>query len=390
MTWDFRRVSDTEGTTPPVPDVPVPGLRPRGDRRHEAPETAVSSSVPVDATDVPNDGPATEAMSVQDRADVDNDGPATEAMSVQDRADVDNDGPATEAMSVQDVADVDDDGPSTEAMSVEDVAAARAVKEPLTEVFPRGGPPPGAARGTGSTGDADGGTGTDDGSAIDSLFRDDQFHEQDDPGILPQLPPTLTNAARKPTSGEPRAPLTRNQKTMLWSAAGLIVVLFLIALYLLSFRVGEQSATREAAAAVPAATSQPVAPADAVGPVDPGKYAWDELLGAECIDPFESAWDTEFTVVDCEDEHVAQMLTRAEIETDTPFPGVEPLASQISTLCSAPTVLNFDAAGVVSDIQLTASFPADSAEWDAGNRTYYCFVTRASGEPLPGDLAIGA
>jgi hypothetical protein len=386
MTWDFRRVSDTEGTTPPQSDAPDPGLRPRGDRRYEAPETAVSPSGPADAPIAPTDGPATEAMTVQDVADVDDDGPATEAMSVQDVADVDNEGPATEAMTVQDVADVDDDGPSTEAMSVEDVAAARAVKEPLTEVFPRGGPPP---RGDTSTGDADGG-GAADGSAIDSLFRDDQFREHNDPGILPQLPPTLTSAARATPDGAARAPLTRNQKTLLWSAAGLIVVLFLIALYLLSFRVGEQTATREAAEAVPAATSQPAAPVDAVGPVDPGKHAWDELIGAECIDPFESAWDTEFTVVDCEDEHVAQMLTRAEIETDTPFPGVEPLASQISTLCSAPTVLNFDAAGAVSDIQLTASFPADSAEWDAGNRTYYCFVTRASGEPLPGDLAIGA
>jgi len=449
-------VSDTEdtgtgeGVTPPASEVPAPlpaaetpapALRPRGSNRHEAPEIVLNESGEVEpevadelveptesvspAASGPHtndDGPATEAMSLRDIADMDNDGsanddlandgpatednaddgPATEAMSLQDIADVDDDSPATEAMSVQDVADVeDDDGQSTQAMSIAEVRAAKAVKEPLTEVFPRGGPVPrsGNATGTGTSSDGTGADGTAsdgaasdgaaDGSALDALFRDDQFQEHNDQGLMPLLP-VAKPGARKPSPNSTRTPLTQAQKTMIWVAGGLVVVLFLIALYLLSFRVGEQTATREAAESVPTTTSQPVAPVDAVGPVDPGTHAWNELLGGECIDPFDSAWDTEFTVVECDDEHAAQMLVRAEIEADTPFPGVEPLASQVNTLCSAPEVLNFEVAGVVSDIQLTASFPADSAEWDAGDRTYYCFVERASGEPLPGDLALSA
>jgi hypothetical protein len=50
-------------------------------------------------------------------------------------------------------------------------------------------------------------------------------------------------------------------------------------------------------------------------------------------------------------------------------------------------VLNYGIAGGVADIRVSASYPASGAEWDAGARTYYCFITRESTEPLPGDLA---
>jgi hypothetical protein len=364
-------VSDTEGTgsgegsdgsSTPEFDAPDVLRRPRGDRRHEAPEVVVPETDDVD------EGPPTEAMSVQDLSD--------------DEHGATDDGPPTEAMSLKDIADVDDDdGPSTEAMSIADIRAAKAVKEPLTEVFPRGGPVPPAAPDTDRAAD---------GSAIDSLFRDDKFQEHVDPSILPPIPLPRSGAERRSARDTARAPLTHQQKIMLWTAGGLILVLFLIAIYLLSFRVGEQTTMRDAAESTPTATSEPAMPVDAVGPVEPGEHNWDELLGGECIEPFESVWDAEFTVVECEDEHTAQMLVRAELETQTAFPGVEPLAAQITALCSTPAVLNFDAAGVVSDIELAASFPADSVEWDSGNRTYYCFVTRTSGEPLPGDLSVAA
>ncbi len=36
----------------------------------------------------------------------------------------------------------------------------------------------------------------------------------------------------------------------------------------------------------------------------------------------------------------------------------------------------------VLDLQVTASYAVDAADWDAGNRDYYCFVIHSSGEPL--------
>ena len=70
------------------------------------------------------------------------------------------------------------------------------------------------------------------------------------------------------------------------------------------------------------------------------------------------------------------------------YPGVAALQTQINLLCSAPTVINFAAAGAYSDIQFTASYPATDKQWADGDRSYYCFVTRSSGEPLTGSVAV--
>jgi hypothetical protein len=73
---------------------------------------------------------------------------------------------------------------------------------------------------------------------------------------------------------------------------------------------------------------------------------------------------------------------------DVAYPGVEELQKRINLLCTAPTVINYQVAGTAQDIQVTASFAADAADWDAGNRTYFCFVSRASGENLAASIAL--
>jgi hypothetical protein len=72
------------------------------------------------------------------------------------------------------------------------------------------------------------------------------------------------------------------------------------------------------------------------------------------------------------------------------FPGAAALQAQISALCAAPGVLNLAAAGQYSDAQVQGSYPVTQAEWDAGQHDYFCFVSRSSGQPLTGSVAVAA
>lgn len=211
----------------------------------------------------------------------------------------------------------------------------------------------------------------------------DQFSAGDVP------PPSRPRG--KAARGE-RAPLPRTQKILIGVALGLVAVLALVALFLVGQRL---ASTAPAPVATPTATAEPTAAPTATagplppGPLAPGDYRWDELLGGECLGEYESAWQERYTVVDCTIPHPAQMVFRGTFTDDAAaaYPGVEELSSRINLLCTAPSVINYQIAGTASDIQVTASFAATAADWDAGDRTYYCFVNRASGEPLTASVA---
>ena len=129
------------------------------------------------------------------------------------------------------------------------------------------------------------------------------------------------------------------------------------------------------------------------------------MLGGECLDPFIDGWQDEYTVVDCAEPHGGQLVYRAwfpdpEPDPDAdpaipqtvrpgshPYPGAEELALQISLLCSAPGVVDLAVAGQYADAQIQGTYPATEEQWDE-NPTYYCFVSRSSGEPLTGSVAI--
>ena len=131
-----------------------------------------------------------------------------------------------------------------------------------------------------------------------------------------------------------------------------------------------------------------------VGPVPPGDYRWDELWGGECLEPYVNAWQDEFTVVDCAVPHGGQLVARVpfplpEGQADYgPYPGEDALAAQIAILCSAPGVIDLAAAGAFTDIQLQGAFAVTEEQWEDGLTDYFCFVSRSSGEPLTGSLAI--
>lgn len=225
-------------------------------------------------------------------------------------------------------------------------------------------------------------------SSIDDLFGDSQFREYDGDQVFSGPPPTPPQPPGEKPPKRERAPISTTQKILIGVALGLVAVLALVALFLVGQRLAS-TAPAPAVTASPSPTPTATAGPLPVGPVAPGEYQWDELLGGECLDPYESAWQDRYTVVDCATPHTAQMVYRGTFPDDATvaYPGVEELTKRINLLCTAPTVINYQIAGTAADIQVTASFAATAAEWDDGDRTFYCFVSRASGESLTASVA---
>ncbi|WP_349903637.1 hypothetical protein [Parafrigoribacterium humi] len=274
------------------------------------------------------------------------------------------------------------------------VAASDAVAEPATELLSGFDTVPADAAA---------------GSSIDSLFGESQFRDYDAGHAAPPNPLTPTTPAAAASKPE-RLPIPRSQKALLWIAGVLAALLVLIALFYLGTKIPQSAA---APAPTPTVTKSPTpSPTPtkaAVGPLAPGTYKWDRLLGGECIAPFDSPWAETFTVVDCTAPHPAQVVahgvftepTAAATDSEAPatpsvggepsgssYPGVPALQAQINLLCSTPAVIDFAAAGAYTDIQFTASYPATEKQWADGDHSYYCFVTRSSGESLTMSVAV--
>ena len=244
-------------------------------------------------------------------------------------------------------------------------------------------------------------------SAIDSLFADEKFEQYSDapvPVVIPKTshelvsvpPPVVPPAAPK----QPRGAMPRGQKVLIGVAAALVVVIALAGLFFVGTRVGE---SMPAAVKTPAPTASatpapsetalaPVAPPAVLGPVAPGAYTWKQLLGTECLDPFVSAWETEYTVVDCAAPHGGQMVYRGRFDESAldAYPGIEALQARMNLLCSSPENIDYAAASQFSDIQISSSFAGTEDDWKSGNRNYFCFVSRSSGEPLTASVAMPA
>lgn len=234
-------------------------------------------------------------------------------------------------------------------------------------------------------------------SPLDALFGEAAFVAYEEAPIIPP-PPRRQPAAGPgqelvavPTAPRPpRAPIPRVQKILMGVAGGLVAALALIALFVLGTRLSSAFPPPVAASASPSPSPVATGGPLAVGPIAPGPHAWDELLGGECLDPFESAWQDEYVVVPCAGPHAAQHVLRGVFDdpSGTVYPGLDELQSRIALLCASPTVIDLAVAGTVLDLQVTASFAVDAEQWDDGDRDFFCFVDRAGGEPLTGSLAV--
>jgi hypothetical protein len=272
-----------------------------------------------------------------------------------------------------------DPQPPTEAMSwetavVPEVAAGGPVpRHPVSPVA-------GSADGTGGSQ-----------SALDALFEPGQFRDFEPEPLVPrELPPGATAVIR---AAHNRPSLTSGQRSLLWAACALVAILVLIALFAIGRRLPAMFA-----GPVPVETSAPTAtptkePVDTTaGPLKPGEYAWDELRGGECLEPYVSAWEEDYTVVACDGPHGGQLVFRGqfsdEVAPDGAFPGFDELTAQINRLCTRPKVLDYGAAGKYDDIVVEGAHAVTAEDWDAGNTGYFCFLTRSGGDPLEGTLAV--
>jgi hypothetical protein len=196
----------------------------------------------------------------------------------------------------------------------------------------------------------------------------------------------------------PRRSDQRRKIILLLIALGLAAVLALAALFFLGVRLGAggpapQAAPTPAATPTPSETPSPTpTPTEepaAAGPVEPGTHAWDDLRGGECLAPYASPWEEEYAVVDCAEPHPAQLVYRGGFPTDAPaYPGEQAILPQLSLLCSAPTVIDVAAAAPYTDLQVQGAYPATAEQWAAGQRDIFCFVSRSTGEPLTGSIAV--
>lgn len=199
-----------------------------------------------------------------------------------------------------------------------------------------------------------------------------------------------------------RAEASRRPGILVIVAIALGAVLVLAGLFLLGMRIPEWTAAPIAepeptvsAPVEPSATPTPepsTAPPRPAAPAPAGVAEWTALAGGECLDPWVDPWQLEYTVVDCAAPHPAQLTWRGPISEDpaAAYPGEEALASQVPIVCGAPTAIDLAAAGAYADIQVQAAYPVSAEAWAAGERDWFCFVTRSSGEPLTGSVAPAA
>ena len=235
-------------------------------------------------------------------------------------------------------------------------------------------------------------------SGIEALFGEPRFteYEREPAERESATTPVATAPVEPKPKREPGTPLPRRQKALLWAAGGVVGVLALVVLFFLGTRLPQLLGPAPAVVASPSPTPTPTATVPAVGPLAAGTYDWDRLLGGECLDPYASPWEEEYTVVDCATPHAAQLVARGTFAPATaggdgsadPYPGVDALQSQINLLCTTPSVIDLAAAGQFSDIQFQASFAATERQWLDGDHDYYCFVSRSGGDPLTASIAV--
>lgn len=273
-----------------------------------------------------------------------------------------------------------------------DALSALGLTDPAFPVHPDAGQPPAVDASLPGSADAlvaqplglpDAATGSTD---LDSVFGASQFVEYVD---APLVAGSALQSREPRAPRPPVAPLSPTQKKLALVAVGLVAAIVLVAFYVLGTRIAPEPApvAKPSPAASPSSSPTPVA--EVLGPVAAGTYAYTALLGAECVEPFASAWEKEYTVVDCGSEHSAQLVARGVFSdaADEPFPGVEALDKRLIKRCASSRAIDYDTVADLNDLQVEASFAANETEWAAGNRDWFCFATRASGDKLTTNIA---
>jgi hypothetical protein len=189
-------------------------------------------------------------------------------------------------------------------------------------------------------------------------------------------------------------------RRILLAAGILLAVALIVVLFVIGLRAGGGAAPvaspsasetpTPATSPTPNPTPTPTPDAAPAGPLAPGVHDWNTLHGGECLSGYTSPWELQFTVVDCATEHNAQLVSKGAFPEDAaaPYPGEAELVSGLNLLCTSPNVLDYAVAGQLPDVQWQAAYPANDAQWTSGDRAYFCFFNRSSGQPLGASLAV--
>jgi hypothetical protein len=116
------------------------------------------------------------------------------------------------------------------------------------------------------------------------------------------------------------------------------------------------------------------------------------IATGSCLQVFPSPWADAYPVVDCASPHIAQVLSKGVLPqpSGAAFPGVQPLNAQVSDLCTAPGLLNWDWVAVWNeDVQVELRYPRTETDWASGDRAYECFVDTYSRHELTGNAVAG-
>jgi len=172
------------------------------------------------------------------------------------------------------------------------------------------------------------------------------------------------------------------RQKLLLSVGGILVAIAAIGAWVAGGIVAAPSAAPE-----PTETAAPTPPT-AMQP--PGEYPFGQLFGGECLDPFADAWAETFTVVDCATPHAAQLVYSGDLAIDgtyPSYPGDSRIGKAALAGCSREGVLDLAAAKKITDLQISATYPASSVAWDSGDTRYFCFASRTSATPLDKSIA---
>ena len=166
-----------------------------------------------------------------------------------------------------------------------------------------------------------------------------------------------------------------------------------MALFFLGARLPDLLGPAPAVVAPTGSPSPSASPGVVLGPVEPGEYAWDELLGGECLDPY---WVTHGRRRTWLWTAPTRILRRWCVAASSPRrcrrttgcdPGEDVVQAQV--LASAVDRASSIRRGCVAltDAVVQASYPTEEV-WNEGGRDYFCFVTRSTGEPITGSIAL--
>lgn len=133
------------------------------------------------------------------------------------------------------------------------------------------------------------------------------------------------------------------------------------------------------------AEPEPVAfelPDLALGPREPGRWAWSELRGGECISFYVDAFAENFTVVSCEAPHEAEFVRATIVDSglESPYPGDAAIEEFAVELCREWGRDDLAGGEAFDDLVAEASYSLGEDAWNRGDRLAGCFVRQLDGE----------